>query len=146
MSASLSAIAKRFDFVRETGGPNRGAWVEWFLRFTGNQPGESWCASFESRCEDIAYGQCITPKSASCQDKLDWAVRKGRVVREPAVDDLVFSINAQGRAHHIAIVSGTSPLTAVAGNTDEFGVSDNGTGVYDHAISREGKIFVRLPQ
>lgn len=145
MSASLSAIARRFAFVRETEGPNRGRWVEFFLRFTGNDPGDSWCASFESVCEDIAYGKAVTPRSASCQEKLDWAVRKGRVVREPAPDDLCFSINAQGRAHHIAIVTDTSPLTAIAGNTSEDGTSDNGTGVYEHEISRTGKIFVRLP-
>ena len=146
MSASLSVVAKRFDFVRETEGPNRGRFVEFFLRFTGNEPGQSWCASFESVCEDIAFGAAVTPRSASCQDKLDWAVRKGRVVREPAVDDLAFSINAQGRAHHIGIVSNTSPLSTVAGNTSEDGTSDNGTGVYEHPIDRAGKIFVRLPQ
>lgn len=145
MSASLSVIARRFAFVRETEGPNRGRFVEFFLRFTGNVPGESWCASFESVCEDIAFGKAVTPRTASCQEKLDWAVRKGRVVREPAVDDLVFSINAQGRAHHIAVCSGTSPLMAVAGNTSPDGLSDNGVGVYEHEINRTGKIFVRLP-
>jgi hypothetical protein len=145
MSADLVAVARRFLFVRETQGPNRGAWVEFFQRFTGNQPGDSWCASVESVIEDITFGHAVTPKSASCQEKLDWCVRKGRVVREPAPGDLAFSINAQGRAHHIAIVSETAPLTACAGNTSPDGLSDDGTGFYEHPISRDGKIFVRLP-
>ncbi len=146
MSASLSVVARRFSFVRETEGPNHGFWVSFFLRFTGNEEGQSWCASFVSRCDDIATkGKMRVLKTASTQAMLNDAKQRHLVVTDPQVDDLVFTVRADGTPHHVGIVTGTSPLTSIAGNTSEDGVSSDGTGVFEHPISATGKVFVRLP-
>jgi hypothetical protein len=147
-SASLTAIARHFLFVREVGAPNDGAWVSFMQRRTGNSPGDSWCASFVCLVLDIAY-RSLTPlvRSASCQVLLDDARRHGFVLpagTPPAVDDLFFYVNDEGHAHHVGIVTGVSPLTGIAGNTSEDGRSSNGTGVFEHPIN--ASVFVRLPK
>ncbi len=146
MSASMAAVARHFLFVRETEGPNAGFWVDYFLRFTGNVEGESWCASFVSKVNDIATkGQMTVTRTAGTTLMMENLRAKGRLVTTPQVDDLVFSVNPDGTAHHVAIVTGVNPLTAIAGNTSESGLSDNGTGVFEHPISAAGKVFARLP-
>jgi hypothetical protein len=142
---SLSAVARHFLFVRETDGPNRGAFVELFQRFTGNSPGDSWCCSFESWVEDVAYrGHAPTPRTASCAYKLSQATAKGYVVSTPEIDDLYFFIES-GVAHHVGIVTGISPLTGIAANTSPDGLSTNGIGVFEHEIHAHEIVFVRLP-
>lgn len=147
---SIIAVARRFDFVRETAGANAGLFVEDFLRFTGNRRGESWCCSFVSRVLDIVYrGRSPLLRTAGCDEMLNDAERKGYVVREPRAGDLVFSVKGAGNtrdAHHVGIVTVADPLTAIAGNTSSDGLSSNGDGVYEHAVTRTGKIFVRLPE
>ncbi len=143
---SLSVLARHFLFVRETDGPNRGAWVEFFSRFTGNDAGSSWCCSFESFLEDVAYrGHPPTPRTGVCAYKLSQATAQGYVVSSPAVDDLFFFLE-NGVAHHCGIVSGVEPLLAIAGNTSPDGLSANGTGVFEHPIpDGPNTVFVRLP-
>ncbi len=146
MSASLSAVARHFLFVRETEGPNAGYWVSYFLRFTGNVEGQSWCASFVAKVNDIATkGRMTVTRTASTILMLGDLSTKGRIVTTPKVDDLVFSIHPNGVAHHVAIVSGLNPLRAIAGNTSIDGLSSNGDGVYEHEITATGKVFARLP-
>lgn len=143
--ASLTAVARRLDFVRETSGPNDGAWVNCLQRFTGNAPGASWCASFVCFVLDVAYrGTSPLKKSASCQVLLDAARARGWIVTTPAIDDLFFYVNGANHAHHIGIVTAVAPLTGIAGNTSEDGRSSNGTGVFEHAINAH--VFVRLPK
>lgn len=150
MPASLSAVARRFSFVRETLGANVGYFVSLFQRFAGGVSGEPWCADFESFIEDIAYmGKAPLPKTGSCQVKLDYARRKGWVVEEPQVDDLFFYVTDAGHAHHVGIVTNPYPrLAGIAGNTSEDGTSSNGDGVHEHALSvpRSRVVFVRLPR
>lgn len=90
-------------------------------------------------------GQPPLPREQVCHDLYDLAKRRGWLVESPAVDDVVLSIDANGHAHHVAIVTGTNPLTAIAGNTSEDGRSSNGVGVFEHEISSNGKRFARLP-
>lgn len=145
MPASLSTIARRFLFVRETEGPNKGYWVNFIQRFTGNAEGDSWCASFVSLVDDIATkGSMRAVKTASANDMLTAAKAKKQIVPTPAVDDLVFTTHPFGYAHHVGIVTNTNPLMAIAGNTSEDGKSDNGTGVFEHPISTVNKVYVRL--
>ncbi len=146
MNASIGTVARRFLFVREVG-PNAGHWVDFFLRFTGNDEGESWCASFVSRCDDIATkGKMRVLKTASTLAMLNDAKQKGWIVTDPTVDDLAFSVHPDtGLPHHVAIVTGLDPLTAIAGNTSSDGTSSNGDGCYEHPISPDSKVFVRLP-
>lgn len=148
MSVSLSAIARHLNFVRETDGPNRGAWVSCFQRFGGGQDGDSWCADFVSFVEDIAYhGKSPIRRTGSCDFKLADARFKGFVVATPQIDDLYFFINDLGHAHHCGIVTATSPLAGIAGNTSSDGLSADGSGVFEHALNVDPKriVFVRLP-
>lgn len=145
---SIVAVARRFSFVRETDGPNRGLWVRFILWFTGNVEGESWCMAFISLVLFIAYrGKPPLIRTAGCDEALRDARKKGYIVAEPRPGDLVFSVT-NGDAHHVAIC--TAPPTpaavpVIAGNTSEDGKSSNGTGVFEHPVSREGKVYVRLP-
>lgn len=148
MPASLSTIARRFSFVRETEGPNRGYWVAFFLHFTGNEEGDSWCASFTSLCAHIAYkGKSPAFRSASTIAQLNYARQKGWVVQTPRVDDLFFYVRDDGTPHHTGIVTTLAPLSGIAGNTSEDGRSSNGTGVFEHALDVPLRhlVFVRLP-
>lgn len=150
MPASLSAVAKRLDFIRETEGPNRGYWVEFLQSFCDGVPGDSWCADFESFVEHVAYkGKNPTPRTGSTNAKLDFCLAKGWITKTPQVDDLYFYVHPTGRAHHIGIVSGVkgAAIWGIAGNTSSDGKSSNGDGVYEHAISvGPSVVFVRLPR
>lgn len=144
-TASLSVLARRLNFIRETA-PNDGAWVSWIQRFTGNQPGDSWCASFVCMILDVAYrGKSPLVKSASCRVLLADAARHGWIVDRAEPDDLFFYVK-DAVAHHVGIVSNVTPSTieGIAGNTSEDGTSSNGTGVFEHAI--QPAIFVRIPK
>jgi hypothetical protein len=148
MTASLSAVARHLNFVRETGGPNRGAWVSMFQRFSGGQDGEAWCSDFVSFVEDIAYwGRSPLRRTGSSDAKLNDARYKGFIVAAPKVDDLYFFITDAGHAHHVGIVTAVSPLAGIAGNTSPDGTSPEGTGVFEHALTVDPKhvVFVRLP-
>lgn len=145
--ASLTVIARRFSFVRETDGPNRGAWVSWFQRLCRGVPGDSWCADFVSVVLDVAYhGAPPLRATGSCQAMLDEAAAKGLVVDTPALNDLYFVLTDEGRAHHCGIVTATAPLIGIAGNTSPGGSSSNGTGVFEHTLQVKPLLirFVRL--
>jgi hypothetical protein len=147
-AASLSTIARHFDFVRETLGPNRGYWVSVFQRFVNILPGDSWCAGFVSWVLDAAYmGKSPLPRTGATFVMLASCRAKGFVVDTPEVDDLYFFLNAEGLPHHVGIVTAVVPnsISGIAGNTSPDGKSTNGTGVFEHQISAEGTVFVRLP-
>ncbi len=148
MSASLSAVARHFLFVRETEGPNAGYFVSYFLRFTGNVEGQSWCASFVAKVNDIATkGRMTVTRTASTILMLGDLSTKGRIVTTPRVDDLYFFVRDDGTPHHVGIVTGVDPLTGIAGNTSKDGLSSNGDGVWEHPINvpRKHLVFARLP-
>lgn len=150
-AASLTAVAKHLDFIRETEGANRGFWVEFLQRFCDGVPGDSWCADFESLVEEVAYkGHNKTPRSGATNVKLAFCKKQGWIVKTPQVDDIFFYVYADtGLAHHIGIVTGVAngKITAIAGNTSENGKSDNGTGVFEHTISAgPTTVFARLPK
>jgi hypothetical protein len=146
---SLTAMARRLNFIRETDGPNRGAWVNGLQRYCHGQSGDSWCADFVSFVLDWAYfGKSPLRLTGSTQQMLDEARTKGFVVDQPDVDDLFFFLNANGLPHHVGIVTGVGPLFGIAGNTSEDGLSVNGTGVFEHAITVTPSriVFVRTPR
>jgi hypothetical protein len=147
---TLVQIARLYLFVRETKGANRGVWVELFLKYTDNQPGDSWCCSFVCFCLSIYYqGNSPLTKTASCATLLGQAQKLGYLLPEGALiqpGDLFFYLNAAGHAHHVGIVTDYQhpELIGIAGNTSEDGKSDNGTGVFEHAVGGR-KAIVRLP-
>lgn len=141
-------IARQFDFVREIGGPNCGLWVEIFQHYTENAPGDSWCASFVSFVLGIEYKggpNCPLTKTAVCEAMHAQAKANGWLTEVPIPGDIVLSVTPQGHAHHVAILTGITPLTAIAGNTSADGLSSDGTGVFEHEINPDLKVFVRLP-
>lgn len=152
MLASPVAVARRYFFVRETEGPNDGTWVSFFQRFTGNRPGDSWCASFLSVILDIVYkGIPPVKRSASCQQILEECSRKGFIALadgKPETNDLFFYLDLQGRAHHIGVVTlvDVRGVFGIAGNTSEDGASVNGTGVFEHRLTVERIVYARLPR
>jgi len=138
--------ARRWLFVRETMGQNRGVFVEAIQRIGDGKPGDSWCMDFVSLVLWVCYqGSSGLPRTGSCDVALAVAKDKGWVVNDPKPGDLAFSMTTPNDAHHVAIVTGDNPLTAIAGNTSRDGSSSNGDGVYEHAISRANKLFVRIP-
>jgi len=155
MIASPTVVARRFDYVRETEGQNRGTWVSLFQRFTGNRPGDSWCASFVSLVLDIVFrGQSPLRRSASCDVLLQQCMGAHYIVDTPQVDDLFFYvrewpvIQSQVDAYHVGIVTALSPdVIGIAGNTSPDGQDTNGSGVFEHALPKNKIIvFARLPR
>lgn len=149
MTHSLATIARRLNFIRETEGPNRGAWVAMLQRFCNGIDGDSWCSDFASFVCDVAYhGRPPLRKSGASHARLSEASAKGYVEPVAAVDDLYFFVDAAGHAHHEGIVTSIAPMKGIAGNTSEDGKSSNGVGVFEHELNLgPGRIvFVRLPR
>lgn len=140
-------VFRQFLFVRETEGPNRGRFVDAFNQFTGAPMGSSWCASALCFVLWMArQGSPGLPITASTEELRQAAKAAGLVVMTPLPGDIVLSIDpATGMAHHVALVTVATPLTAIAGNTSADGTSSNGDRVAEHQISALNKVFVRLP-
>lgn len=144
--------ARRYLFVREVGGQNRGFWVEQIQHFTGNAAGDSWCASFVSMilatiCEGKAHSPIVT--TAVCEEIHSEAKRNGWLTTTPSVGDLFLYLDAaDAHAHHVGFVTGTAPLTGIAGNTSVDGRSSNGDRVAEHQLqpSEGSVVFVHYPR
>lgn len=142
-------IARQFLFVREAQqlGQNRGARVEAIQHWSMGQPGDSWCCEFATMVLDISFqGASPIGRLQACEDVHSLAAEKHWLTTAPSVGDLVLSLTPEGHAHHIGIVTAVDPLTSIAGNTSADGISSNGDGVYEHAISATGKTFVAYPR
>lgn len=141
------AVARQFDYVREAG-ENSGLRVEAIQHWAGGSKGDSWCYEFVCMVFDICYkGNGPVPRFRSCNDFLTLAIQNKWVTLMPIPGDIVLSIDPKtGKAHHVGIVTGLTPLTSIAGNTDETGSSSNGTGVFEHEISPANKVYVNVKQ
>ncbi len=133
--------ARAFDYVREVP-ENRGLRVEAIQHWSAGQFGDSWCAEFVWFVLDIVTkGRAPLPRTGSAE--VMRAATSGWAVSDPQPGDLFFYVNAEGRAHHVGIVTGTNPLMGIAWNTSEAGSSVNGDGVHEHEI--HASVFARLP-
>lgn len=147
----LIDVARLFLHVREIrddrgAGTNRGLRVEAIQKWAGGQSGDSWCMEWVWMCVDLfTGGRAPIAREQVCHDLLTIATRRGWLVPEPQIDDIALSVDANGHAYHVGIVTNVSPLTTIAGNTSEDGRSANGVGVFEHEVSSHGKRFVRLP-
>lgn len=140
------AIARQFVYVREAGA-NRGLRVEAIQHWSDGQFGDSWCMEFATMVLDIAYqGAAPIPRQGSCEAVHQLAKTAGWIAETPSVGDLALSINDQGLAHHVGIVSSVSPLKTIAGNTSEDGTSSNGDRVAEHAIADVDKVFIHYQE
>lgn len=145
--ASITQVARRLNFIRETQGPNAGAWVNALQRFCHGKTGDSWCADFVSFVLDVAfYGNPPLQPTGSTRIMLAEATAKNLRSAKPVVDGLFFYVLPDGTPHHVGIVSDitSNDVLGIAGNTSEDGVSSNGTGVFEHAINVRNCVFVRL--
>lgn len=145
--SDLVTIARRLTFIRETDGPNRGAWVSMLQRFCHGQPGDAWCADFVSFVLDVQYrGKSPLVKTGSTIQLLADARAKGLIRPLPVRGGLYFFVRAtSGEPHHVGIVTGVDPLMGIAGNTSSDGMSDEGVGVFEHPISESNTVYVTLP-
>lgn len=139
------AIARQYLYLRELPG-NHGLRVEAVQHWSGGEGGDAWCVEFGWMVFDICYqGHCPWPRMQNSQVFLDFAAKHGWIVKVPHAGDVCLSINDAGIAHHWAIVTEVLPLTTIAGNTSEDGVSVNGDRVAEHRVSTRNKVFVRVP-
>lgn len=142
---TLDEIARLFLYVREAGA-NHGLRVEAIQHWSGGQAGDSWCAEMMWMWLDLFFqGNAPVDRFQSVEAFHQTAIANGWAVDAPQPGDLVLSINSAGVGHHIGLVTGVTPLTSIAGNTSEDGVSANGDGCHEHAISPDNKVFVRIP-
>lgn len=138
--------ARRYLYIREAG-PNRGLRVEAIQHWSGGSAGDSWCMEFVWMVLDICFqGKCPFDREQSCEALLKLAAAQGWLTRNPVPGDLILVINDQGLAHHVGIVTLTSPLTSIAGNTSEDGRSANGDRVAEHPVLSTRNAFVHYPR
>lgn len=141
-------VARQFLFVREAG-QNKGQRVNGIQQWCADDHGEgqSWCCYFATMVLDICFqGQSPIPRLGACQDVYTLAKKNGWITALPIPGDIVLSVDANDHAHHIGILTKVSPLTTIAGNTDETGTSSNGDRVAEHPINPAGKVFVKYPR
>lgn len=145
-------FARRYLFVREIGGANKGQWVQLFQSFTGGAPGDSWCADFlcfvlASMCG--GYTNMPIPRTGVCEVIHAHAMSEGWITNAPSLGDLYLFLDAHGHAHHCGIVTQLSVVAGIAGNTSADGTSDNGDRVAEHPlrVSAPGTIaYVHYPR
>lgn len=146
-SDSIVAIARLFLHVREAGGQNCGQRVEAIQRWSGGVKGQSWCAYYATMVLDLAFGgNSPIPRLGACEDIYDLAKAKGWVTETPATGDLFLYVDGSDHAHHVGFVVGVSfaEVDGIAGNTSKDGISNNGDGVYEHAIRTS--VFIAYPR
>src|SRR4029077_2634620 len=137
MLYSPTDIARQFLFVREAA-PNKGQRVEAIQKWSGGQPGDSYCCEFGTMVLDICFqGQSPIPRLQACQDVYDLAKQKGWLTDNPVKDDIYLYVNDAGHAHHLGIITIDGGKDGIAGNTSEDGKSSNGTGIFEHEISMD---------
>lgn len=142
---TLIELARKFHYLREAG-QNQGLRVNAIQIWSGGQPGDSWCMEFVWFLFDVWYeGECPFPRVQSVHAFLVYARGRGWEVQLPAPGDLVVSVDESGHAHHIALCTGTGPLTTFAGNTSADGKSSNGDRAAEHEVSPTRKVYVRVP-
>lgn len=155
MKYSPVDLARQWTFVREVGGQNKGLGPSIFQRFTGNAPGDSWCASFASFILYQAFeGKQPLFASASTNALLTEARQQGWLTAAPEIGDLFFYVHADtGLPHHVGFVTritpgSTHPYDGIAGNTSADGVSSNGDRVAEHPllVPAESLVFVHYPR
>lgn len=146
MKYSPTDIARQFLYVREAA-PNKGQRVEAIQRWSGGAPGQSWCCHFVTMVLDICFeGNSPIPRQGACQVVYDQAKKEGWLTDTPVADDLYLFVNDADHAHHIGIIT-DSAGAGIAGNTSEDGKSSNGTGVFEHGISKGPHVkYVHYPR
>jgi hypothetical protein len=148
---TLVELARQFLFVRELP-ENRGQRVEAIQRWCGGKPGDSWCADFATMLLDIHFGgQSPIPRTSSCDELLEIAIKRGWIADAPHVGDLYLFVRLPSDAHHVGIVCDVSAagFSGLSGNTSADGSSSNGDRVAERfqTIRPGGRtVFIRYPR
>jgi hypothetical protein len=159
---------RSFNYVRELKGkPNCGPEIEVFQRFTFNEPGASWCCSFQCWCLFGVWPNIPLRKTGSCQQlrerakTLGWLLPIGSSPQKGdiglVIDESAATRAKLGRdhAHHIFAVSsqwrgGLQSFDSIEGNTNPAGGRE-GYGVFERDDLRAMKKsttyqFIRIPR
>jgi hypothetical protein len=137
-------------WVKEATNHNDGRWVEAILRLVGQTKGAPWCAGFVCLVLDIAFaGKNPLPKTASCDELLKFAQKKGWLYDEPTVGDVFLLMRTPTDAIHTGFVTAVGQLSVktVEGNTNTDG-SPDGWAVFPRERNKKGKLwlkFIRIP-
>ena len=120
--------------VRETGGFNRGPYVEMYLASVDLGPGYAWCAAFVSWCYQNAGVDA--PRSGwvpsyALKDKRIYQRGKFQLQKPQSGDVFLIWYNSLNRPAHIGFVDEWNEdwVITVEGNTNDNG-SREGDGVY----------------
>jgi hypothetical protein len=140
--------------IFESGGNNRGKWVEMYQQMVGISPGDPWCAAYVYARLKLAaqlLGRSLPagfPRSGYTPTYKQWAQDRGLWIpvsavkagsAQPAAGDLAcFYFASKGRIAHIGVVvrpyaAGSGQVVTVEGNTgpdSPDGVNRDGDGVY----------------
>lgn len=136
LAEAIVATARKYEGVVEQppgSNSNTGPYINDWLAFVNQPPGQSYCAAFacsvvhEART-DLAMGPLQFKKSASALKLLE--INKDLLTTDPQPGDLVIFRHERGLGH-VGIV--TAPGVYISGNTSPDGKSRNGTGVFEHA-------------
>jgi hypothetical protein len=129
------AVARLFLWVREATRKNDGPPVEAIQQSTGNAKGDAWCASFVYFVGRVLNGlgsKWPLPRTASCDELLEFARRKNVLRREPQPGLLGLVMRAEHDAIHVYFVTGLTGAThtTIEGNTNPDGGRE-GYGVFE---------------
>lgn len=141
---TLLELARKLRYLREAG-QNQGLRINGIQLWSGGQPGDSWCLEWIWFILDIFYeGAAPFERMQSVETFRRHAIAQGWQVATAEPGDLVVSVT-DNHGHHIGLCTANTPLTTIAGNTSEDGVSSNGDRVAEHVVSPIGKEYFRLP-
>jgi hypothetical protein len=150
MKYSPTEISRQFLFVREVKGQqNKGQRVEGIQKWSGGQPGDSWCCEAATMVLDICFqGSAPIPRLQACQDVYNLAKKNKWLVTDPKKDDIFLYVNDADHAHHIGFITADGGKIGIAGNTSSDGASSNGDGWYEHEISTNPSRvkYIRFPR
>jgi hypothetical protein len=161
----IAEIASLFaGWVKETGGANRGRWVEALQRIGNGQQGDPWCAHFVTAVLDIAYrGASPLSPTGSCDIMLADARRVGRDLvtpRQPKPGDVFFVMRSLGSnkwhttdAIHVGVITGSFRcpdgvlrIATVEGNTNDDGGREGHSCLARTRALTRALAVVRLPE
>jgi len=143
---AMVRMVQGFLGVKESGGDNRGEWVDKFEKSIGGKAeGQSWCLAFVQFCANEVAKQlgCTNKLFATehCLTVWNKTDPKQRLPL-PQVGCLIiwqFGNTAEGHVGTVVEVLPNNQVKTIEGNTsDGKGINRNGDGVYERVRSTKG--------
>jgi hypothetical protein len=134
----ILTVARRYLGIQESPkGSNRGPYIDEFIKFTGLQPPQPWCAAFVSyvihKAADELGIPTDWPKTASTPQILRYGKQSGKLITRQEIqlgakpqpgDVFLLYYPALNRVAHTGFVERVLPLgviTTIEGNTNDQG-------------------------